>query len=464
MVAIYVGLPLVSLLADSSPLAKLDRPEDSLTRLVSRELDLYHAMRGGSGFEWRLYQLFAGAENPTLEASEWYEELADTLGTPTAELHRAILLAETGDKQAVEQAIAEWRDGGPSVERMASWLTAAYLEKPSPDEGRELIDEIRDALGPGWFADTLTARIAAAIGDARASAEAEAAVVQRGRVLQQRLRVLMGLACAAFAAGAAGLVWIAVGRRSVRVADAPLPPVWRPGDGYALFVRGLGAPQVLLLILYLVGRQLLQLGQRGHNIADLGVQLPLEGALAIAADLPILWWIAHCLRSRGTSMREALGLTPAPGRWGRLGAAALALIALALAGDALIDWGVRRLGFPPHWADGLFEGLLWEPLGSFLIDAFSAVVWAPIVEEIVFRGLLYGTLRTFLGMWPAAIASAAIFALPHGYAVAGSLSVLMSGVLWALAYERTRSLLPGMIAHAANNLMSTLWVAGLLRM
>ena len=59
--------------------------------------------------------------------------------------------------------------------------------------------------------------------------------------------------------------------------------------------------------------------------------------------------------------------------------------------------------------------------------------------------------------------SAALFALPHGYAAAGSLSVLMSGVLWALAYERTRSLLPGLLAHSANNLMSTLWVVGLLR-
>jgi membrane protease YdiL (CAAX protease family) len=63
----------------------------------------------------------------------------------------------------------------------------------------------------------------------------------------------------------------------------------------------------------------------------------------------------------------------------------------------------------------------------------------------------------------AARVSGIVFALPHGYAAAGSLSVLMSGVLWAVAYERTRSLLPGMIAHAANNVMSTLWVVALLR-
>ena len=49
------------------------------------------------------------------------------------------------------------------------------------------------------------------------------------------------------------------------------------------------------------------------------------------------------------------------------------------------------------------------------------------------------------------------------WAIAGSASVLVSGLLWAVAYERTRSLLPGLFAHAVNNLLSTLWTVGLLR-
>src|SRR5262249_45088953 len=99
---------------------------------------------------------------------------------------------------------------------------------------------------------------------------------------------------------------------------------------------------------------------------------------------------------------------------------------------------------------------------AFLIDCVSAVVWAPILEELIFRGLLYGTLRTRLGVWPAAVGSALIFALPHGYAAAGSLSVFMSGMLWALAYERTRSLWPGLLAPSANTLMSPVGLTALL--
>jgi membrane protease YdiL (CAAX protease family) len=98
------------------------------------------------------------------------------------------------------------------------------------------------------------------------------------------------------------------------------------------------------------------------------------------------------------------------------------------------------------------------------IDTFDAVVWAPVVEEITFRGLLFATLRTRMGLLPAAALSAAVFALPHDYGVGGSLSVFWSGLIWAVAYERTKSLLPGILAHAANNAISTAWALVTLRL
>ena len=41
--------------------------------------------------------------------------------------------------------------------------------------------------------------------------------------------------------------------------------------------------------------------------------------------------------------------------------------------------------------------------------------------------------------------------------------MLWSGVLWALVYERTRSLLPSMIAHAVGNATTALTLIWLLR-
>ena len=449
IVAIYVGLPLGPLLRDSSPLAQLDRPEDSLERLVTRELDLREAMRHGLVWEWRLYRILTGTEDPVREAETWYEELADAIDSNSAALHRAILLAESGDPDRVEEAIATWKERGESAERMASWVSAAYLGAPlEPEAGRALIAEFRDKLGPDWFTDTLVGRIAARIGDARARSQAESAMVARGRVLHLRLRLLMALVTVLLAAGALALTRILARPSPVRVAAAPLPPDWSTADGYALFVRGLGAPQAIVLVIFFLLRR----------------QSPLESVLVMAADLPVFWWIARYLRGRDSSMRAAFGLVPGRDGWPRLLGVTLILIAVALVADTLIDTAGGLVGLKSHWADGFSEDLLWDPRWAFMTNVLNATVWAPVIEELTFRGLLYATLRTRLGVWPAALLSAAIFALPHGYGAAGSLSVLVSGVLWAVAYERTRSLLPGLLAHSANNVMSTIWVVGLLRM
>jgi membrane protease YdiL (CAAX protease family) len=91
------------------------------------------------------------------------------------------------------------------------------------------------------------------------------------------------------------------------------------------------------------------------------------------------------------------------------------------------------------------------------------VVLAPILEEIAFRGLLFGTLRRRFGWLTAALLSAAVFAGAHGYGVFGFASVFWSGLLWAWMYEKTRSLLPGILAHSLNNLMvcaTIMWLLG----
>jgi len=448
--AIYLGLPLGPLIADrTSPLAQLDRPADSLHRLVTRELDLYAAMRQGLAWEWRLYRILSVGEDPLGQARTWYEELADTVDSPAAELGRAILMAESGDVDRTEEAITEWKASDASDERIAGWVSAAYLDgPPGVETGRAMIAEIRDDLEENWFADTLAARIATRIGDTRVRSEAEAAIVARGRRLQCRLRILMALAVSVVALGVIALVRGLAHRSPVRVADAPLPPGWSFGDGCALFVRGVGVPQAIVLVIVLF----------------LPRSTPFEPVLMMAAELPIFWWVLRDLRERQSSMPAAFGLIPHRHAWRRLAGVTLILVALGLLGDAVVDRTASLVGLTAHWADGFTEDILWDPRWVFVADIFAATVWAPIVEELIFRGLLYGTLRTRLGPWPSALVSAVLFALPHGYAVAGSLSVLASGVLWAWSYERTRSLLPGLLAHSANNLMSTLWVVGLLRL
>jgi uncharacterized protein len=139
------------------------------------------------------------------------------------------------------------------------------------------------------------------------------------------------------------------------------------------------------------------------------------------------------------------------------------LVGLGLAGDWVTGTIAGYFGRTGHWAEWFDEDLVWGAWSDVALSTVSAVVAAPFFEEIVFRGLLFATLRRRYGVLVSAVASAAIFAVLHGYGWAGLGSVLWSGVLWAWGYERTRSLVPGMLAHAVVNLLATLGLVLLLR-
>jgi len=78
-----------------------------------------------------------------------------------------------------------------------------------------------------------------------------------------------------------------------------------------------------------------------------------------------------------------------------------------------------------------------------------ALIAAPLFEEFIFRGLIFGGLRRSFGIWPAALASAALFAVVHpAFSI---IPVFFLGACAALVYERSRSLLAPMIVHGVYN-------------
>jgi ABC-2 type transport system permease protein len=81
--------------------------------------------------------------------------------------------------------------------------------------------------------------------------------------------------------------------------------------------------------------------------------------------------------------------------------------------------------------------------------AAIAVPAAPVFEEFIFRGLIFGGLRRSLGVVPATLASAAIFAIIHPPNAV--IPVFVMGVCAAVIYERTRMLAAPMLVHAVYN-------------
>lgn len=87
---------------------------------------------------------------------------------------------------------------------------------------------------------------------------------------------------------------------------------------------------------------------------------------------------------------------------------------------------------------------------QFLL-AFMAVVWAPLNEELLFRGGLYRHLRGSLPVLVAAPFTAVLFGFMHGYDVLLLLPVMTLGFNFALMREWRGSIVASMTAHAIHN-------------
>lgn len=85
----------------------------------------------------------------------------------------------------------------------------------------------------------------------------------------------------------------------------------------------------------------------------------------------------------------------------------------------------------------------------------ATVVAAPLVEEMVFRGLMQKRLRRCLGRWQCIVISALAFGITHGNIVQ-FLYAFAVGMLLAYVYEIYRNLWAPVILHAMANLTAVM--------
>lgn len=96
-----------------------------------------------------------------------------------------------------------------------------------------------------------------------------------------------------------------------------------------------------------------------------------------------------------------------------------------------------------------FTGFLTELEHPALL-LFTGIVLAPLIEETVMRGFLFGGLRHRLGWLKAALISSAIFGALH-LSLAAFIPTFTLGFLFCYLYQRSNSVWPGIILHTLIN-------------
>ena len=96
----------------------------------------------------------------------------------------------------------------------------------------------------------------------------------------------------------------------------------------------------------------------------------------------------------------------------------------------------------------LLEGTK-SPLVKMLMSV-TAVVVAPLTEELIFRGFLFAVFKRYTDTYFAGLVSAVLFAAVHAH-VGTFLPLFALGLVFVAAYEVTGCLLVTMFMHALFN-------------
>ena len=93
--------------------------------------------------------------------------------------------------------------------------------------------------------------------------------------------------------------------------------------------------------------------------------------------------------------------------------------------------------------------------GGFLIQLLTAGIVAPIVEELIFRGLVYRRTKKMTGTIATAILSAALFGVFHGNWVQAPYAFII-GIVAVFVYEKFKSIVAPIMLHMSANILSVL--------
>jgi membrane protease YdiL (CAAX protease family) len=98
-----------------------------------------------------------------------------------------------------------------------------------------------------------------------------------------------------------------------------------------------------------------------------------------------------------------------------------------------------------------------EGFGALPVQVLLIAIAAPISEEVCFRGMLFGGLRHSLARIPAALIAGLIFGGLHALTGISAVPPLMVfGFILCLLYEKTGSIVPGILLHMLNNCVALL--------
>ncbi len=370
--------------------------------------------------------------------------LDDAYAPYEAALYRAILEStfEAGDPRKTLQKLPDLPSESlsPTERRWQAMRWQELFSQPlKPERVSGVLDTLPDAPSP-FAGELLKLALYQRAGD---TTQANALRESLGRAA---LRLVITLGAVFSTVGLAGLMGLMVLLWYVATRP-PLPRRPAPDESPFVYDPLLWALVIFLLVLLNAPTINLLLGDLQMNASNtiylLAVLLPLMflASLRVQPDAlgQIQWFTGSWWKQVGIGLMGYAAYVPFLG--------ALLLLTLFVA-PAL----------PAEQTNPIGERVTESKTTLQWLWTFAQVaVLAPVIEEFVFRGVLFKVLWQRTGqVWLSALVSGYLFAAIHPQFLGGIFPITMLGTILALVYAHTRSLLPCIIIHAINNSLITL--------
>jgi membrane protease YdiL (CAAX protease family) len=167
-------------------------------------------------------------------------------------------------------------------------------------------------------------------------------------------------------------------------------------------------------------------------------------ALALAITIFVPWKIAHC-----KTTRDELGLRGLP-TWTDLLMAPIGFIVFMIVAVILMA-AMQKILPGINWEqeqDVGFNNIIAS--SDFFLAFICLVILAPVAEEIIFRGWLYGKIRAHVSAIPAMIVVSLLFGIVHGQWNVGVTVFVMSLAMCTMR-ELTGTIWGGILVHMIKN-------------
>ena len=172
--------------------------------------------------------------------------------------------------------------------------------------------------------------------------------------------------------------------------------------------------------------------------------LPDSRLLDFVPSLAMAFWITFVVGRGNISLRSLIGEFPKAYNWWPILLMTVAGLIYSIGSSTVLTYPIAK------YLPELYQDIFLIPFSQSLIGSFILVViLAPLIEEIVFRGLIFTRLTKKWGMIRGMITSSLIFGLLHF--PLDPIGAFTFGVVACVLYVRTKTLVVPITLHALHN-------------